>query len=403
MLPDDRSRRVRRMLQQVAPGRSVEKLAESLEAGDGDDVASGALDSGRPRGDGDWERALETLDILTHEGNDAPLDEIQLGALEAIVLPRYRPVVNIVNDTFAAPPDPWEHLGTGLPKQRIDGAIRAVGRIEVPRHPRLIPYAGTGFIVGRLPSGSHLLMSNRHVAELFASGLGCRNLAFHPGQQVAVDFKREVFPTPPQLLTVENVVMIHPYWDMALLDIAGLPDAYPVLSLSTEEPAGTPDRDIVVIGYPAQDGRNDVDLQNRIFGGIFNVKRMQPGKLKERKDIESYGRTVNAVTHDSSTLGGNSGSAVIEFSDPAAEAPARVVGLHFAGEYLKANYAVSTYDLAQDSHVVDSGVNFVGRVEPRGDFYGPIWQRAETGGAPAPPGAQIPSGTPAVQASASVG
>ena len=42
------------------------------------------------------------------------------------------------------------------------------------------------------------------------------------------------------------------------------------------------------------------------------------------------------MTHDSSTLGGNSGSALIDV------ATGRVVGLHFAGRYLEANYAVPT-------------------------------------------------------------
>jgi hypothetical protein len=62
-----------------------------------------------------------------------------------------------------------------------------------------------------------------------------------------------------------------------------------------------------------------------------------------------------------------------------------VVGLHFAGEYLVANYAVPTFDLAQDSRIVDAGVNFVGRAEPRGDVYGPYWREVDSGEAPRPP------------------
>ena len=83
-----------------------------------------------------------------------------------------------------------------------------------------------------------------------------------------------------------------------------------------------------MIGYPALDPRNTADLQNRIFGGIFNVKRLQPGKLREPRDIRSFGHPVAAVTHDSSTLGGNSGSAVVDVGE------GHVVALHFAGRYL---------------------------------------------------------------------
>ena len=46
------------------------------------------------------------------------------------------------------------------------------------------------------------------------------------------------------------------------------------------------------------------------------------------------------MTHDASTLGGNSGSAVIDIDS------GDIVALHFAGEYLKANYAVPMYELA---------------------------------------------------------
>ena len=35
-----------------------------------------------------------------------------------------------------------------------------------------------------------------------------------------------------------------------------------------------------------------------------------------------------------------------------------VVALHFAGEYLKTNFAVSMLDLAKDSRLVDFGLNF---------------------------------------------
>src|SRR5262249_17024196 len=137
--------------------------------------AAGALESMDPavadqeeldvlRGDQLEGIAAEALDSLALNGFDAPLDADQELALEAIVLPQFRPVVNIVNNTFAPPPAPWGHLAGLVPKRRIDQAIRSVARIEIPRHPRLIPYAGTGFIVGKLPQfgvdghSRHLMM-----------------------------------------------------------------------------------------------------------------------------------------------------------------------------------------------------------------------------------------------------
>ena len=82
--------------------------------------------------------------------------------------------------------------------------------------------------------------------------------------------------------------------------------------ISTAPPGDLRERDVVVVGYPALDPRNAVDVQNRIFDGVFNVKRLQPGKLRDVESIRSFGHAVDAVTHDSSTLGGNSGSAVVD-------------------------------------------------------------------------------------------
>jgi endonuclease G, mitochondrial len=360
----ERQNQLRRMLEQVAPDRQIGRLAEELQAGGGSQEGP-TLDV-LLAGNDDENFALETLDALVREGPDFPLDAEQQDSLEAIVLPRYRPVLDIIDDSFEAPPRPWEHLGTGDIRRRIEAVIPSIGRIEVPGHPQL-PYAGTGFVVG-----AGLLMTNRHVAEIFANGLGDRGLMFRPGQTAGIDFRRERIPSEPEVLTVQDIVMIHPYWDMALLRVTGLPSRHASLRMSVADPADLQQRDIVVIGYPAQDMRNDQNLQNRIFRNAFNIKRLQPGKLLVRTDVGGFGRNVNAVTHDSSTLGGNSGSAVIDVTT------GDVVGLHFAGKYLVANYAVPAFDLAQDSRVVDAGVNFAGRLGHRGDFYGPIW--AESGG-----------------------
>ena len=45
----------------------------------------------------------------------------------------------------------------------------------------------------------------RHVAELFANGLGIHELAFRPGQSSAVDFRRELVPSDPIMVEVKKV------------------------------------------------------------------------------------------------------------------------------------------------------------------------------------------------------
>ena len=113
-------------------------------------------------------------------------------------------------------------------------------------------------------------------------------------------------------------------------------------------------RDVAVIGYPAFDDRNDPALQMRIFRQVFNVKRLQPGRLRARSRIQSFENLVDATTHDSSTLGGNSGSVVLDVDT------GKVVALHFAGRYLEANFAVPMQELAKDRRVHEAGLDFGG-------------------------------------------
>ncbi|MCY2966167.1 MAG: hypothetical protein NT069_21475, partial [Planctomycetota bacterium] len=105
---------------------------------------------------------------IAQDAADSEISDAQLSALEAIVLPRERPVVFIQDNGFKTPPAPWQHFGRAENRKNITAAIPSVGRIELPDSP-WIPYGGTGFVVG-----DELLMTNRHVAELFAAGLGKR-------------------------------------------------------------------------------------------------------------------------------------------------------------------------------------------------------------------------------------
>lgn len=283
---------------------------------------------------------------------DEPLTDDQAHALEAIVLPKERPVIDVTGGTFATPDPPFAHFDLAPVRQVIEKTLPSVGRIELPGHPSL-PFGGTAFVVG-----DGLIMTNRHVAELFAAGLGREALAFLPGRDAGIDFLRERDRDESLLFEVDRVLMVHPYWDMALFAVTGLPAGHPALALATAEPGDLLDREVAVIGYPALDPRNDVELQNMIFRGVFNVKRLQPGRVGARMAIRSFGNTVMSLTHDCSTLGGNSGSAVVDTETGS------VLGLHFAGRYLEANYAVPAYAFSLDRRVVDGGVAFDGDVHP---------------------------------------
>jgi endonuclease G len=245
----------------------------------------------------------------------------------------------------------WQHLNDadGAARSSILSAIPSVGRINLPSSVA-VPYAGTGFVVGE-----NLLMTNRHVAELFADGVGQDAVGLRPGASVNIDFRAEHDRPDGTLLEIEGVRMIHPYWDMALLEVSGLPQDVVPLQLSQHTPEDLRGQEIAVVGYPAFDPRNDREVQHRLFNRIYNVKRLHPGVIGRSARVGSYGNLVRAACHDASTLGGNSGSAVVCLET------GQVVALHFAGITKKSNFAVPTSELARDPYVTSSAVQFAGQ------------------------------------------
>ena len=347
--------RLKRLLTQIAPGNSIEAVSRpDTEAIDREGFES--------LGPGNVAAAESGLQKLAEDRVEEITPSEMLG-LEAIVLPRNRPVAFVRGKSYDDLDGPWASLNDDVVKRRIASLLPLIGRVEVPSSP-ILPYAGTGFVVGQ-----GLIATNRHVAQLFSQGLGL-TIRYRAGD-AAIDFKRQIDAPDDErtaYLSVRAVEMIHPYWDMALLRVDDLPTDR-MLRLSVKSPEELLDHNVVVIGYPARDERNDVALQDRIFNRIYNVKRLQPGVIRARAKIQSFENSVNALTHDASTLGGNSGSAVIEVDT------GEVVALHFAGEYLKANYAVPMHELARDSRVA-SRLNFGGTLPPTNDW-APAWRSVE--------------------------
>jgi endonuclease G len=281
-------------------------------------------------------------------------------ALEAIIIPRNRPVVFVHGDSYDDFGDPWGILNVPEVKRRLSALFPLIGRIELPSSP-VVPYPGTGFVVGK-----HLVATSRAVAQIFSQGVGLA-IRYRAGD-AAINFKGQV-DTPwgdrSAYFAVSGVEMIHPYWDMALLRVDGLPTDN-MLRLSVRSPEELVNRNIVAVGYPAFDPRNDASLQDKNFGGVYNVKRLQPGIVRARAEVQSLENRVAAMTHDASTLGNNAGSAIIDVET------GEVVSLQFASEYLKANYAVPMFELARDPRVAPK-LNFDGVVAATSDF-DPAWR-----------------------------
>ena len=387
----EKANRLKEMLSQIAPA-GIESVAKPPRM-----EANLALESTGPVVD-HGANAESGLNKLA-QNRPQDLTGAEVFALEAIVMPQNRPVVFVRANSYDDVPDPWSKLNPAPVKSSISALFPKIGRIDLPLNP-LIPYGGTGFVVG-----DGLLMTNRHVAQLFSGGLGT-SIKYQTGGS-AIDFKRQIDTADDDhtaFLNVKGVEMIHPFWDMALLRVEGLPSSG-ALPLSVSSPEDLLDRDIIVVGYPAKDFRSDLDVQDRIFGGKYNVKRLQPGTARPRAKIASFENVVSAMTHDASTLGGNSGSAVIDVQT------GQVVALHFAGEYLKANYAVPMYELARDRRVAPL-LNFTGSVALTNDWE-PAWRSIEekvpspvattasSSPAPAAPLQSPPAAAPAVTGPAS--
>lgn len=292
----------------------------------------------------------DVVDKRLREGGNA-LDKIKKGktdltpgeqlGLEAIVHLFGRPALLVQDNDFATPPEEWKHLEQS--RELLQDIIPSVGRVDLDNH-HTFPWCGTAFLVG-----DGIAMTNRHVAAVFASLQG-REWKIMSGVKAKVDYREEYQRDKPEEFKVDKVLGVHPTYDLALLSVAkksGRKKAPSILKLSAKQPKTTKDADVVVIGYPAFDSRNGRTEQIDIFKNIFNVKRLQPGKST------GLAQTPQILGHDCSTLGGNSGSCVIDL------ATGNVIGLHFGGQYLKGNVSVPLWKLATDPFFKKHKVNWV--------------------------------------------
>lgn len=245
---------------------------------------------------------------------------------EAIVLLDGRPSLLVQNDTFEEPE--LEYWKSRLDPYRaaLENALRSVGRVELTGHPTY-EWVGTGWVVG-----DRLIVTNRHVANVFARQQG-QGFVFRPsplgGAMTArIDFKEEYQSGEVREVPVARVLYVAPdapgQPDMAVLELDGEADLPPAVTLAASSRTADP---VAVVGYPARDSRNGEDAMRNIFRDIYDVKRLAPGYLMPAADAIT-------IQHNCSTLGGNSGSAVL------AVETGHVVGLHFGGRFLTANFAV---------------------------------------------------------------
>ncbi len=268
---------------------------------------------------------------------------------ESIAMRRERPVLPITNNKVVldfVDAEDSRIWGDRLVKARsvLDLRIPSVGRINLKN--ASMDWVGTGWLVRE-----DTIVTNRHVAREFVQrgSDGLRYIVDVDGEISAnVDFLKEIGNDGALVFELLEPLHIEPSPgpDVAFFKIKIVSGnarlARPISLATATEIRQT--QNVATIGYPARDSRiPDRELMDSIYRGVYDKKRLAPGGISEIQDT--------LILHNCTTLGGNSGSAVIDLDS------GKALGLHFSGKFLDTNYAVR-------ADVVDNMLNGVGRERP---------------------------------------
>lgn len=285
----------------VARVRAIVGLPQVPESEKAAQAALEKLRSGRAR---PTATELAALEFVIRMMRPAPLS--LGGMLEPLPARQgssvYQPEVSAAWDRFRAASRP---------------VMYSVGRLDRTAGP--YPQIGTGFLVA-----GDLVLTNHHVVSALSHGAD----ELEPGMAVIRFYQEYEGPEPVPACPILGVAAIHATLDMALLRVK-LPDTRPALTFETG--ALPPHLMVGTIGYPFKDDRNPLFV-DAIYQDRYGVKRGAVGEIVNSQ--------AHLISHDCSTLGGNSGSPVMALETGA------VVGLHFTGEFMYRNDAVAAADAA---------------------------------------------------------
>jgi hypothetical protein len=264
----------------------------------------------------------------------------------AIILNVARPALRVAPD-LSVDWSRWPDVAgiTEPPHERITRAVSAVGRLMAHGEAAAMSWVGSCFL-----AGPGLVLAASFAVSAVTNGAGT-DVTFQEGKQVSVQF------ADGRAREVARVLFLHPYFRVALLELAegdGLPDPLTVASASPENLGGG---DVAVISCAGTDLRNDQNVVKHIYGDDFEQSFfVQPGKVLGLGTIS--GGEAPGLLHDCSTLGGSSGGALIEL------ASGDVLGLHTSGSAGNNNYAEPLWELARDPVVWDFPIGFRPAAKP---------------------------------------
>ena len=290
------------------------------------------------------EAGREALRRIAAEGAQSILDPRHLTGLEAIVRLTGRPSFLIQDASVIGVPrdSEWYEPLVGA-EPALRQVVGSVGRVNLPEGGPP-GYVGTAFLVAE-----GIVMTNRHVAKKFSQRKRKNEWTLASSAHPTVDFVCEHQRSSPPPWRVTGVPLVHSKIDLALLRVEPTDksaDGPLVLPLGSHPAAIVHSRQVYTVGFPANDPEGNAKVIKEIFGEIFKVKRLAPGEIMAPTAKDG------SFSHDCTTLGGNSGSCVLDFSNH------RVLGLHFAGEYQWKNGAISLPELIADEELSLAGVQY---------------------------------------------
>ncbi len=268
---------------------------------------------GEPPEDLNTESLSDALEVIVRTDGSRPSFMVQRGR------------VNLAS----SPAGVWaEQIKASEAEGSLLTALQCIGRIDVPGSPQ--GFEGTGFLVAE-----NVIMTNRHVLQAVARPNAQGVWVFKPG--AAIDFGHEfravesILPRPLRKVLYAGARPIVPPIDHSKLDLvlielgpaAGGARPPAVLSVDISPDWAQPGAILYIVGYPGNPGLGEpLTLQEMLFQKTFGCKRLAPGEVM-RANTPLFAWTT---AHDASTLGGNSGSAVLSAGREGAAA-----ALHYGG------------------------------------------------------------------------
>ncbi|NHZ64082.1 S8 family serine peptidase [Massilia genomosp. 1] len=277
--------------------------------------------------------------------------------LEALVALTGRPALRAVGGAINLD-DPraseWhDRLYMPLKDRTLAKAIAAVGRIDDGgRH------VGTGFVIA-----PGLILTNRHVLQEIAVSVPSRNFPtgwLLEGDDITINFADAPgAATEASSFRIKSVVAWGERYieelgleltrlDAAILEVervnaAGAELPAPLVLSDNRNRVGRY-AEVVTIGYPARPGslprtpagEVDTAVADRLaeLFDEYSVKYVSPGEIMVAPTFTAGDEHMWTMRYDATTLGGSSGSCVVALAPGLG-----VVGLHFGGSWMRANFA----------------------------------------------------------------